>query len=128
MRHIGTTLKTFIEQNRIPKTEVAMRAGISKTYLSTIFNKPNLDAAMLEKLCAAIGLSPMAFFDMIPAQPAGPTGISAGSILGTASVSMANEKLYNDIIADKERTICILLETIDDLRKRDKNETTTTEK
>lgn len=41
---------------------------------------------------------------------------------------MANEKLYNDIIADKERTIRILLETIDDLRKRDKNETTTTEK
>lgn len=116
MKHIGKTLKEFIESHRLKKGEVAKQAGISYNYLSTIFKQPSMDARLLEKLCVAVGLHPSEMFDVPEEIENRYQDIWAKTLLGNAKVEInANENLRaliaekERIIEEKERTIQILM-------------------
>lgn len=117
MKHLGETLKKFIEENELSKSEVAKRAGITRNYLSAIFKKRSLDADLLEKLCVATGLHPSEVFDLPDEMVNSYKDIWAQTFLGNAQVHInANENLRDllaekeRIISEKERTIQILMQ------------------
>lgn len=116
MKHIGKTLKEYIESHKLVKGEVAKQVGISYNYLSTIFKQPSVDACLLEKLCIAIGLHPSEMFEVPEDIENRYQDIWAKAILGSAKVKInSNENLRallaekERIIEEKERTIQILL-------------------
>lgn len=116
MKHIGKTLKEHIESHKLVKGEVAKQVGISYNYLSTIFKRPTVDAALLEKLCVATGLHPSVMFDIPEEINSTFKDIWAQTIVGNAQVQInENENLRellaekDRMIAEKERTIQILL-------------------
>lgn len=114
MKHIGNTLKKFIEENHLVKKEVAKAAGITHNYLSTIFRTESIDAALLEKLCVATGLSPMSFFDFPgDAQANSVKDIHQSAMLGTNSLQIqqggSDIELYKQLLEEKERMIQVLM-------------------
>lgn len=124
MKPIGPVIKKFIEENQIKKMDVAEKVGISYNYLSTIFLKSSIDAALFEKICIAIGLNPISVFETSPELVAkNYRDINATTRVGNAAVSISDggfcerlleekERVINEkerIIEEKERTIRILL-------------------
>ena len=106
MKHFGAILKKHIETNGLKKGEIANAAGITYNYLSTIFNKNSIDAALMEKLCIASGLSPMLVFENVPFPQKINSDNHAEALLGAASISFgANESLYKALLEEKERYI-----------------------
>lgn len=116
MKHIGKTLKDYIEQNQLVKKHVAEQAGISVNYLSTIFKQESLDADLLERLCLAAGLHPAVMFDVPEELNSKFKDIWAKTLIGKAQVQInGNDSLRelieekDRVIAEKERTIQILM-------------------
>lgn len=116
MKHIGKTLKYYIESHQLVKGEVAKKVGISYNYLSTIFKQASVDAGLLERLCIAIGLHPSEVFEVPEEIENKYQDIWAKTLLGNAKVEInANDNLRaliaekERIIEEKERTIQILL-------------------
>lgn len=105
MKHVGSILKDYLETNRIKKTEVAAKAGITYNYLSTIFKQETCKVDLLEKLCIASGLHPSAFFDIAYDAPGAYSGNSAQTIIGDASVSIGTCAHLQELIKEKERII-----------------------
>lgn len=128
MKPIGPILKEYIEENKLAKTKIAEKVGITYNYLSTIFHKNTLDATLLEKLCVATGLHPMTFYEYgQDGKIAYYSDIKANTGIGSAAVHISHnssetEKLQalieekdkrleekNRLIEEKERTIQILM-------------------
>ena len=116
MKHIGKTLKDYIESHKLVKGDVAKQVGISYNYLSTIFKQSSVDADLLERLCIAIGLHPSEVFEVPEDIETRYQDIWAKTLLGNAKVEInSNENLRallhekERIIEEKERTIQILL-------------------
>lgn len=121
MKPIGPILKKYIEEKKMVKGEVAKKVGITYNYLSTIFQKETLDATLLERLCVATGLNPMAFFDCgTDGETVRYSDIKAKTYTGNAEVKINHNngdtealnallKEKERIIEEKERTIQILL-------------------
>lgn len=110
MKHFGQILKRHIETNGLQKGQVATAAGITYNYLSAIFKKQSVDAELMERLCIAAGLSPYLIFENVPAPLKMNSDNQALGLLGNASINLgnANEKLYLDLLAEKERYIKLL--------------------
>lgn len=127
MKPIGPIIKKYIEDRKMVKGEVAKKVGITYNYLSTIFQKDTLDAAMLERLCVATGLNPMTFFECgKEGETVSYSDIKAKANVGNAEVlinhntadidrALADKERIiaekNRLIEEKERTIQILLAT-----------------
>ena len=116
MKHIGKTLKDYIESHKLVKGDVAKQVGISYNYLSTIFKQSSVDADLLERLCIAIGLHQREVFEVPEDIETRYQDIWAKTLLGNAKVEInSNENLRallhekERIIEEKERTIQILL-------------------
>lgn len=116
MKHIGKTLKDWIESHQLVKGEVAQKVGISYNYLSTIFKQESVDARLLEKLCVAVGLHPNVMFEVPEEIENSYRDIWAKTLLGNAKVEINSadnlRKLLEEkerIIEEKERTIQILM-------------------
>lgn len=107
MRPIGPIIKKYIEDRKMVKGEVAKKVGITYNYLSTIFQKETLDAAMLERLCVATGLHPMTFFEYgKEGETVSYSDINAKTNVGNAEVKINhNSTDYERALADKERII-----------------------
>lgn len=105
MKHIGKTLKEYIESHQLVKGEVAKQVGISYNYLSTIFKQPSLDAKLLEKLCVAIGLHPSEVFDVPEEIENRYQDIWANTLLGNAKVEINSSENLRALLAEKERII-----------------------
>lgn len=107
MKPIGPIIKKYIEERKMVKGEVAKKVGITYNYLSTIFQKETLDAALLERLCVAIGLNPMTFFDYgNDGETVSYSDIKARTHVGNAEVKINhNSTDYERALADKERII-----------------------
>ena len=107
MKPIGPILKRYIEENSLKKTEIAEKVGITYNYLSTIFHKDTLDAALLEKLCVATGLNPIAFFETgLEGETVHYSDIQARTKIGSAAVNINhNSADFDRALADKERII-----------------------
>lgn len=109
MKHIGKTLKNHIENNHLKKRDVAEAVGITYNYLSTIFTKQSIDCMLLEKLCLAVGISPMAFFD-VPTEQNKLSDAHNAAAGCSASASISSEtKAIVDLLAEKERLIQVLM-------------------
>lgn len=120
MKHVGQILKDHIERNKLVKKQIAETVGITQNYLSTLFTKPTFDAELVEKLFVAVGLNPAVIFDVPEQLVKQFSDISAQTLLGNASVAIGSDDGLRVIlaekekmIAEKERTIKILLEIID---------------
>lgn len=121
MKKIGPELDRIITDKGIIKKNVAEKLGITPTYLSRLLKSDSMDCQMLENICTIIGVSPSLFFD------GGDTTISVGganasSILGNANaqvnITQGEAQALRELLAEKERTIQILLEKSG--QKRDK--------
>ncbi len=118
MKHIGKLLKKHIEDNHLVKGEIAKQVGITYNYLSTIFDKKDVKAELLERLFVAVGLHPGIVFD-VPAECfKNFSDISANDTITTAPGMISADQMLKDILAEKnkqleekERTIQILLAT-----------------
>lgn len=110
MKHLGKLIKNHIEANRLVKKTVAEKVGISPTYLSTLFNDESMDCSLYEKVCRVIGMNPaIAFDDTFPGVKV-LSDITAETVNGPATVSIiGSEKALRDLLAEKERTIQILM-------------------
>jgi len=114
MKHLGETIKNHIETNRLVKGTVAHDVGISYNYLSTIFNKPTFDMALWEKLCLATGLSPAIAFSDAPGAYIGSFGTPIkGANVGAQTRVDTEVAQLKELIAEKERTIQILLKQVE---------------
>ena len=63
MKHIGNTLYRIIEEKGLVKRTIANNCGINPSYFSQMMLKPSMDAALLEKICREVNISPGYFFD-----------------------------------------------------------------
>ena len=115
MKHIGNELRKYLDDHHIVRKNVAEKIGITPTYLSIILNKESIDCALLDKICQELRLSPAYFFEDYGAtnQYNSVGGVSASSIHGNANVSISQGeiKMLNDLIAEKVRTIKILMQS-----------------
>lgn len=109
MKHLGNLIKNHIETNRLVKKTVAEAAGVSPTYLSTLFNQDSMDCKLYEKICHAIGLSPAAGFDDGGNYGKMLSDISANTVIGPATVTIGENKALKELLAEKERMIQVLL-------------------
>lgn len=105
MKHIGQTLKKHIEDNNLVKKDVAEKAGISRSHLSTLFTQDTCDALLLEKVCLAAGLHPGSMFDVPDSVQRQFCDIQAQAFLGTAMVNINQAESLKEILAAKDRLI-----------------------
>lgn len=113
MKHVGETIKNFIEVRKLHKGMIASQVGITPTYLSAIFNKESIDCKLLESICKVIGLSPSALFDDLPNHILTVGDVSASTGIGTASVHISQGEVdgMKQLLDEKERTIQILMKS-----------------
>ena len=109
----------IIREKRLVKKEIAEKVGITSAYLSNISHKETLDAALLEKLCKAIGVSPSIFFDCDGEPFIGEVNNTA--ILGNANVQITKGEVeaLKKVIEAQEQTINLLLAQLSSGQKRD---------
>jgi len=111
MKHLGKLIKNHIETNKLVKKVVAEKVGISPTYLSTLFNEESMDCLLFEKICHTIHLHPaMGFDEPMPGSKV-LSDIKAETVIGPASVTIGETKALQELLAEKERMIQILLAT-----------------
>lgn len=111
MKHLGKLIKNHIEDNKLIKKEVAEKVGVSPTYLSTLFNQNSMDCELYEKICHAIGMSPHVGFDELKQSSKVLSDIHAHTVIGPATVTIGETKALQELLAEKERVIQILLAT-----------------
>jgi len=109
MKHLGKLIKNHIEANKLVKKLVAEKVGISPTYLSTLFNEETMDCLLYEKICHAIGMPPALGFDELLPGSKVLSDIKAETVIGPATVTIGETKALQDLLAEKERTIQILM-------------------
>lgn len=109
MKHLGELIRNHIEANKIVKKDVAKATGISATYLSTLFKEESMDCRLFVKICHAIGLNPVtAFVDESNGSKV-LSDIKAETMIGPATITIGETKALYDLLAEKERTIQILM-------------------
>lgn len=64
MMNIGLELRTIISNRKLMQKDIALKCGYSKAHLWQILQKEDLTCSQLDKICAAIGISPMSFFEI----------------------------------------------------------------
>lgn len=111
MKHLGRLIKNHIETNRLVKKTVAERVGVSPTYLSTLFNQETMDCLLFEKICNVIGLPPAVAFDEPTSGAKLLSDTKAKTMIEPATATIGEAKALQDLLAEKERMIQILLAT-----------------
>jgi len=111
MKHLGKLIKNHIETNKLIKKMVAEEVGISPTYLSTLFNQETMDCLLFEKICNVIGLPPTVAFDGPAPGTKVLSDIKAETVIGPATVTIGETRALQDLLAEKERMIQVLLAT-----------------
>ena len=112
MKHIGQTISAILERKRLTQKHVAEKIGISAVYMNHILKKDSIDCALLERICNALNVSPSLFFD---------ENSHSQNIVGSNNIQAINStialeakerevELLKEVLAEKERTIKILLE------------------
>lgn len=111
MKHLGKLIKNHIETNKLTKKTVAEQVGVSPTYLSTLFNQESMDCLLFEKICHVIGLHPaMGFDEPMPGSKI-LSDITAQTMIGPATVTIGETAALQKLLAEKERTIQLLIAT-----------------
>lgn len=110
MRHVGEEIYRIIEEKHLVKKDVANKIGMSYANLATIKNKSTIDCQLLENICKVIGVSPSYFFDDYQGNnKIGDVNTNVGVGSATVNISQGEAEMLRQMIAEKERTIQILL-------------------
>ena len=135
MKPIGPVIKAFLREKELTQKQLAEALSIPGSHLSSLLQKPTMDADKYDRICRVIGMHPMTVFEY-----GGEEGdrivnvsdlkdVSGITNIGNASVNIGDsalakilkekEKLIeekdklieekNRLIEEKERTIQILL-------------------
>lgn len=111
MLNIGTELKRLIEERHLIKKDVAEGLGITPTYLSAIMRKDSIDCMLLDRICKLIGVPAAHFFEEDGQFSV--SNVKASTVIGNAnaavSISPGEVAALRELLAEKERTIQILL-------------------
>ena len=121
MLHIGNVIKNAIESNHLVKQEVAEQLGVTPTYLARMFNQADMKCSSLDKVCKVLGLSAAHIFEQESAVNV--QNVSANTIIGDArtevNVTPGEMATLRELLAEKERTIKILMAQIGTLSGQD---------
>lgn len=121
MLHIGNEIKKVIESNHLVKQEVAEKLGVSPTYLARMFTLEDMKCSSLDKVCKVIGLSAAHIFEQESAVNV--QNVSANSLIGDAkaelNITPGEVATLRELLAEKERTIQILLQQIGTITGQD---------
>lgn len=114
MKHIGRTVKGILESRGIKKSQFAADIGYTHAEsLSRIFRSKSVQCETLEKICRALNISPSYFFDETDAPVAiAEASTFIGDARANASVQSGEVATLRELLAEKERTIQILLAQI----------------
>lgn len=121
MLHIGNEIKKAIEENHLVKQDVAEKLGVSPTYLTRMFKLEDMRCSSLDKVCKVIGLSAAHIFEQESAVNV--QNVSANSLIGDAraelNITPGEVATLRELLAEKERTIQILLQQIGTITGQD---------
>lgn len=121
MLHIGNEIKKVIEQNHLVKQEVAEKLGVTPTYLTRMFHLEDMKCSSLDRVCKVIGLSAAHIFEQ--ESQVNVQNVSANTVIGPATaelnVTPGEVATLRELLAEKERTIQILLGKIGTLTGQD---------
>lgn len=111
MKHIGNTIKGLVEARGIKKIQFAREIDLAPESLSRFFKHSSIQCDLLDKICRLLDVSPSYFFD----EPDGSSQATAqaSTVIGNASANAvaqtAETAALRELLAEKERTIQILL-------------------
>jgi transcriptional regulator with XRE-family HTH domain len=121
MLHIGNEIKKAIEENHLVKQDVAEKLGVSPTYLTRMFKLEDMRCSSLDKVCKVIGLSAAHIFEQT--EQVQVQNVSANSLIGDAraelNITPGEVATLRELLAEKERTIQILLQQIGTITGQD---------
>lgn len=105
MKDVGLILKQHIEKNKIKKTYVAAKVGITYNYLSTIFTKSSIDMQLFENICKVIEMDPASVFEPVEKSQKNYSDISAKTNIGDASVQIGPQCTTIDQLLDERNRV-----------------------
>lgn len=128
MKPIGPTIKAFLRESELTQKQIAEELNIPTSQLSTLLQRPSMDADKFEKICRIIGMHPMTVFEYGEDEGAQIVNVSdlkevSGiTNIGNAAVNIGDSAMVrimkekdklieekNRLIEEKERTIRILM-------------------
>lgn len=112
MLHIGHELRRIIEAKHLVKKEIASQIGVTPTYVSQILQKESIDCALLDRLCKIIGVPASHFFGENTVHNEANATTLIGNAQAAAGASANELATLRELLAEKERTIQILLAQI----------------
>lgn len=120
MKDIGLILRTEIEKRRLKQTELSLKTGYSTSHLWQLLQKEDWSCSKLERVCEAIGVSPMCVFEV--------EGHSAEPLEERTSGSSDDIKGMKTLLKEKQKRIEALEEALASTKEllqlyRDKNGT-----
>lgn len=118
MKDIGLVLRTEIEKRKLKQTELSLKTGYSHSHLWQLLQKEDWTCSKLERVCEAIGISPMSVFDV--------GGELAEPIEEKVSVNSDDIKALKTLLKEKQKRIEALEEALASTKEllsiyRDKN-------
>ena len=118
MKDIGLVLRTEIEKRHLNQSVIAQKAGFSHAHFWQLLQKEDMTCSKFEKICDALGLSPMSVFEV------------DGEIAESVKVSADPEdtKQLKTLLKEKQKRVEALEEALSSTKEllslyRDKNGT-----
>ena len=111
MKHIGKTVKELVEAKGIKKLQFAKDIDLAPESLSRFFKHSTIQCELLDKICRILEVSPSFFFDEPDAghQATAQASTVIGNASANAVAQSAEAAALRELLAEKERTIQILL-------------------
>ena len=102
MKDIGLVLRTEIEKRHLNQSVIAQKAGFSHAHFWQLLQKEDMTCSKFEKICVALGLSPMSVFEV------------DGEIAESAKVSADPEdtKQLKTLLKEKQKRVEALEEAL----------------
>lgn len=97
MKDIGLVLRTEIEKRKLKQTELSIKTGYSHSHLWQLLQKEDWTCSKLERVCEAIGISPMSVFDV--------GGELVEPIEDKVSASSEDTKTLKKLLNEKQKRI-----------------------
>lgn len=115
MKHIGNELNVVLSTRRIKKKVFAEKLGMSDVNLSKVLKKDSVDAELLERITNLLQLPISFWFDENVTLNSLKAGIEFKDPIMSSDAGQqdAEVKFLRTLLSEKERTIQILMRSID---------------
>lgn len=110
MKHFGKLFTELLYRSGYTQKAVGEKLGLSHVTVTRLKEQPSVDAATLESVCRLFRVPVTLFFDS-DVQKAENTALSAAAQTAGVELEMlrAENRMLNQLVSEKERTIQILL-------------------